>query len=216
MRIFIGSDSRHPQATKVVRKSILDNGDHEVMSLVKAQLVKRGIYGRKDVPNESTEFSFTRFYTPLCNNWNGVAIFCDNDFVWKCNPEEVVQYLGDKTVAVVKHDLDNVKGTKMDGVKNKMYPKKCWSSLMVFNCEKLKGILTKEYLDNATPQQLHQFEWIDESEIAEIPVDYNHLVGYYEKHDNIKAIHYTNGGPWFDKYKDGELSEEWWNVYNSL
>ncbi len=63
------------------------------------------------------------FYTPLCNNWNGIAIFCDNDFVWKCDPEEVVQYLGDKTVAVVKHDLDNVKGTKMDGVKNKMYPK---------------------------------------------------------------------------------------------
>ena len=87
---------------------------------------------------------------------------------------------------------------------------------MVFNCEKLKNILTKEYLDNATPQQLHQFEWIDESEIAEIPVAYNHLVGYYEKNDNIKAIHYTNGGPWFDEYKDGELSEEWWNVYNSL
>ena len=216
MRIFIGNDSRHPEATKVCRKSILDNSSIKIASLVKKMLIDQGIYKRKDVPNESTEFSFTRFYVPLVNNWKGVAIFCDNDFVWKSNPKELLQYLGDKPLAVVKHDLEEVKDSKMDGIKNKWYPKKCWSSLMVFNCAKLRNILTQEYLNNATPQELHQFEWLDEAQIAEIPVEYNHLVGYYKPHDNIKAIHYTNGGPWFDEYKDGELSEEWWKVYKSL
>ncbi len=33
---------------------------------------------------------------------------------------------------------------------------------------------------------------------------------------NARAIHYTEGGPWFDEYKDSELSEEWWKIYNSL
>ena len=51
---------------------------------------------------------------------------------------------------------------------------------MVFNCAKLRNVLTHEYLNNATPQELHQFEWLDEDQIAEIPVEYNHLVGYYK------------------------------------
>ncbi len=217
MRIFIGNDSRYPQATKVCRKSILNhNNTHKIVSLVKKDLKKIGVYGRDDIANESTEFSFTRFYVPLVNNWNDIAVFCDNDFLWKCDPKELLKYLDNKPVAVVKHDLKEVKENKMDGVKNKMYPKKCWSSLMVFNCRKLKNILTKDYLDNASAKELHQFEWIDEDQIAEIPIEYNHLVGYYKPHDNIKAIHYTNGGPWFDEYKNGELSEEWWKIYNSL
>ena len=54
-------------------------------------------------------------------------------------------------------------------------------------------VLTKEYLDNASAQELHQFEWIDENEIAEIPIEYNHLVGVYENKDNINydlSVHY--------------------------
>ena len=34
--------------------------------------------------------------------------------------------------------------------------------------------------------------------------------------ENARAIHYTEGGPWFDEYKDAELSEEWWEVYKTL
>ena len=104
---------------------------------------------------------------------------------------------------------------KMNGVENKSYPKKCWSSLMLFDNSKLKN-LTKEYLDDASPADLHQFAWVDEKDISEIPRSYNHLVGYYKKHNRIKAIHYTQGGPWFKEYKNGEFSEEWWKVYKSL
>jgi len=218
MKIFIGHDSRHSKATRVCKKSILSHskqGEHKVTYLDKALLTKIGIYGRKDVPGESTEFSFTRFYVPLLTHFKEKALFCDNDFLWKCNPSEIEKYIKEKPVAVVKHDLKEVHEDKMDGIKNKWYPKKCWSSLIYFDCEKLKN-LSKEYLDNATPKELHEFGWVDEKDISEIPRSYNHLIGYYEKHNRIKALHYTQGGPWFDEHKNNELSEEWWKVYKSL
>lgn len=218
MNIYIGHDSRFPEATKVCEKSIKDNSgklEHNIKFLDKAILFRLSIYDREDVPGESTEFSFTRFYVPLLSQYSGISLFIDNDFVFKCNPSEMEKYLKNKPVAVVKHKLDNVHNNKMGGVENKSYPKKCWSSLMLFNNSKLKH-LTKEYLDNASPADLHQFAWVDEKDISEIPRSYNHLVGYYKKHNKIKAIHYTQGGPWFKEYKNSELSEEWWKVYKSL
>ena len=118
-------------------------------------------------------------------------------------------------MAVVKHDDYEAETNKMDGIKNKSYPKKNWSSLMLFRCDQFEKKLTKEYLDKATPAQLHEFHFIHEDNIGSIPKDFNCLVGHYDC-KNAKALHYTNGGPWFDEYKDGELSEEWWKVYNSL
>ena len=218
MKIYIGHDSRFPQATRVCRKSIEDHsekGEHEIKYLDKKSLTRVGAYGRKDVEGESTEFSFTRFYVPMLSHYQGKSLFVDNDFVFKCNPTELEQYLRNKPVACVKHKLDKIHDNKMNGIKNKSYPRKCWSSLMLFDNNKLKH-LTKEYLDNASPADLHQFAWVKDNEIGRIPLKYNHLVGYYKKHKYIKAIHYTQGGPWFDEYKDSELSEEWWSVYKSL
>jgi hypothetical protein len=218
MKIYIGHDSRFPQATRVCRRSIEDyskKGEHQIKYLDKKSLTRVGIYGRENYPGESTEFSFTRFYVPMLCHYQGKALFVDNDFVFKCNPTEIEHYLREKPVACVKHNLGNIHGSKMDGVENKSYPKKCWSSLMLFDNSKLKH-LTKEYLDNASPADLHQFAWVKDNEIGRIPLKYNHLVGYYRKHKYIKAIHYTQGGPWFESYKDGELSEEWWTVYKSL
>ena len=216
MRIFIGHDSRFPQATKTCRQSMLNyNKDLDITFLEKDHLKKFNFYDREDISGESTEFSFTRFYVPMVCNYNGIAMFCDNDFLWKCDPTEMIKYLGDKTIAVVKHEDMDIKQTKMDGVINKSYPRKNWSSLIIYNCSKLKS-LTKAYLDSAQASELHELRWVEDNEIAEIPRSYNHLVGYYKKHNKIKALHYTLGGPWFDDYKNGELSEEWWKVYKSL
>ncbi len=83
--------------------------------------------------------------------------------------------------------------------------------------EEPKNKLSKEYLDKATPSQLHEFKFLNEKSIGEIPKRYNMLVGIDEiTKENARAIHYTEGGPWFDEYKDAELSEEWWEVYKTL
>ena len=216
MRIFIGHDSRYKDASKVCKQSILNHWpDADITFLDKAKLKEIGIYGREDVKGESTEFSFTRFYVPLICNYKGVAMFCDNDFVWKCDPRQLRKYINQKPLAVVKHEEYEAKENKMDGVENKNYPKKNWSSLMVFRCNQFKNKLNKDYLDNATPAQLHEFHFLNENNIADIPKKFNCLVGY----DDLKgahALHYTNGGPWFDDYRDAEASEEWWRIYNSL
>ena len=214
MRIFIGHDSKYPQATKVCRASMESyNSNLNITYVDKQHLRKYEFYGREDMSTESTEFSFTRFYVPMLCNYEGIALFCDNDFLWKCDPLEVKKYLGDNDIAVVKHKDYEALGIKMDGKENKSYPRKNWSSLIIYNCSKLKN-LTKEYLDNASPADLHELKWADK--IGEIPRSYNHLVGIYKPHNKIKALHYTNGGPWFDKYKDAELSEEWWSIYENL
>ena len=212
MRIFIGYDSRYPQASKVCRKSMEKYNDNlDITFLEKDFLKKINYYGREDIPGESTEFSFTRFYVPMICHYEGIAMFCDNDFLWKCDPTEMIKYLGNKSIAVVKHEDIDVKQTKMDGIVNKQYPRKNWSSLIIYNCSKLK-YLQKEYLDTASAAELHELRWVDDNEIAEIPRSYNHLVGYYKKHNKIKALHYTLGGPWFKEYENGELSEEWHKV----
>jgi len=213
MRIFIGHDSKYPQATEVCKQSMLNfNSKLNINYLDKFKLKEQGIYGREDIPGESTEFSFTRFYVPLLCNYKGIAMFCDNDFLWRCNPLELLDYLGDNDVAVVKHPTYKATGNKMDGVENKTYPRKNWSSLMIFNCNKLQH-LEKAYLDKATPSLLHELRWA--YSIGEIPMEYNCLVGHY-KCNNARALHYTNGGPWFDKYKNSEDSIAWWKVYESL
>ena len=214
MRIFIGHDSKYPVATKVCRKSMeLHNDNLNITYVDKEHLKRINFYGREDLPGESTEFSFTRFYVPMLCNYNGVAMFCDNDFLWKCDPLEIEKYLGDNDIAVVKHEDYDALGIKMNGKENKSYPRKNWSSLIIFNCSKLKH-LNKEYLDNASASDLHELRWADN--IGEIPRSYNHLVGIYKPHNKIKALHYTNGGPWFDEYKNGEKSLDWWTVYETL
>jgi len=218
IKIFIGHDSRYPEATKVCKASILKYWpEANITYLDKAKLKEIGVYGREDIEGESTEFSFTRFYVPMLMNYKGYALFCDNDFLWRVDPREVSRYLGDKPISVVKHDDYKVNSNKMNGVNNKSYPKKNWSSLMLFNCSRLNRKLSKKYLDNATASQLHEFKFLNENDIGEIPKRYNMLVGIDEiTKTNARAIHYTEGEPWFDEYKDSELSEEWWKIYNSL
>jgi len=218
LRIFIGHDSRHKIATKVCKQSILKYfPGASVTFLDKASLKRNNIYGREDVEGESTEFSFTRFYVPLLMNYTGYGMFCDNDFLWRVDPREISRYLDNKPLAVVKHEDYEAKSNKMDGVVNKSYPKKNWSSLMLFDCAKLKTKLSKEYLDNATPSQLHEFKFLNEKEIGEIPKRYNMLVGIDKcTKENSRALHYTMGGPWFDEYKNCEMSEEWWKIYETL
>ena len=216
LRIFVGHDSKYMQATKTCMQSIYNHyPEADITYLNKAQLKKLKIYGRKDVEGESTEFSFTRFYCPMIMHYEGISIFCDNDFLWKTDIREVIKYLSDKPMAVVKHEDYDVLEDKMGGKKNKSYPKKNWSSLMVFNNRRMKRLLTKEYLDNASPAQLHEFHYLNENNIGSIPKEYNCLVGHYDC-DNAKALHYTNGGPWLEGYEDCHKSEEWWKVYNNL
>lgn len=51
--------------------------------------------------------------------------------------------------------------------------------------------------------------WCTDDEIGEIPKTYNYLIGYYTDEKDPKAIHYTDGGPWYRDYQDVEYAQEW-------
>ena len=58
---------------------------------------------------------------------------------------------------------------------------------------------------------MHRFSWLEDHEIGPIPHHWNWLVGWYKEPDdgNPKAIHYTEGGPWFENYRDCEYHQKW-------
>jgi hypothetical protein len=158
----------------------------------------------RGIEDGSTEFSFSRFLTPWLCGYEGKAIFMDCDMVVNCDISELLNYCkGDNDVWVCKHDYTPKTESKFLGNKQHVYPRKNWSSVMVFDCDRCR-ILTPDVVNSESGAYLHQFKWADG--IGGIPLEYNWLVGEYNPNPNAKILHYTLGTPCFG-YK--EYSEEW-------
>jgi hypothetical protein len=231
MDIYIGFDSSNygqEMAFEVCKRSLLKyNSNLKIHKLVKKELEERQIFNRDDNTG-TTEFTYTRFLVPYLNNYKGYALFCDSDFLWQCDVEELFnKYINDidnlslsRTTSVknkefsvgcVKHEYTKCNNNlKMNGLPQEFYPRKNWSSLMLFNCEKCK-ILTPYIVNLETPKYLHRMEWCSDEDIISIDKTYNYLVGYYNdiEKENIKALHYTDGGPWHPGYENTEFANEW-------
>ena len=217
--IYIGFDSSNygqEIAWEVCRRSILkncsDTSKIKIIKLKKKELINKGIFTRTD-NDGSTEFTYTRFFVPYLNNYKGYAIFVDSDFLWECDILELFEkYISQEcAVSCVKHTYTNCNGKKkMDGQVQEWYPKKNWSSLMIFNCEHpnvIKNLVLKN-TNTKSPKWLHRMEWCEEEEILEIPKDYNYLVNYYFD-GNIKALHFTDGGPWHPGCEKVIFGDRW-------
>ena len=64
--------------------------------------------------------------------------------------------------------------------------------------------------------RFHRFSWLKDDEIGDLPCDWNWLVGWYKKEDIPRAIHYTEGGPWFKNYRTCEFNDEWKNCLQEM
>lgn len=170
----------------------------------------------RGIEDGSTEFSFSRFLTPYLAGYNGQAIFMDCDMLVRCDMYELLDLCsGFHDVYVVKHDYTPKTQDKFLGNKQHIYPKKNWSSLMVFNCwrQPVRN-LTPQIVNTASGKYLHQFEWAQS--VGELPIEYNHLVGEYEPNPKAKIIHYTLGTPCFEGYEVQEWSKEWFQELERL
>jgi len=100
----------------------------------------------------------------------------------------------------------------MDGLSQTSYPRKNWSSFILFNGSHpdVKA-LTPSIVNSETPAHLHRFSWVsNERDIADLPLTWNFLEGEYPKPAQPPAaIHYTNGGPWFDDWQNVDFASEW-------
>jgi lipopolysaccharide biosynthesis glycosyltransferase len=211
LKIFIGYDSREVVAYHTCVQSILDKtSELPCFVPLKKELIKD--YPTKDNKVGSTEFSYTRFLVPYLSNYEGYSLYLDCDFIVDFDISYLVEKypLDNYTCRVVKHSYvprNDKKFLKNDQI---FYSRKNWSSFIIFNNEKCK-ILTPEYVNSSSGIDLHQFSWVSDKDIGSLPKSYNYLVG--ENNDFIldkpKAIHFTNGGPWFEEYSECDFSKLW-------
>jgi lipopolysaccharide biosynthesis glycosyltransferase len=220
LTIYIGFDSSNDGqklASNVCNRSILENvsnkDDIKIVTLVKSELESQGLFYRNYDASASTEFTYTRFLVPFLNNYEGYAVFCDSDFLWRCDILELLQYIDEtKAVSCVKHIHIPTDSLKMNNQKQTVYPRKNWSSLMVFNCaHQSTKELTLEAVNENPPAWLHRMNWALDTQIGEIPRTYNYLVGYYRDITEPKVLHYTDGGPWYYLCKELNESESYFS-----
>lgn len=214
LRIFIGYDSREPAAFAVCAHSILARAKLPVSIAPLTQPVLRsaGIYHRERDATESTEFSITRFLVPALCDFKGHALFMDCDMLVQGDITELWLHGAarpDLAVHVCQHDYTPKASTKFLGQTQTAYPRKNWSSLMLFNAERCQA-LTPEYVNRASGLELHRFQWIAEAEIGALPLEWNWLVGEYARNDGAKNYHFTNGGPWFKDSSIGDHADRWY------
>jgi hypothetical protein len=211
LRIFIGYDERETIAYHVLAHSIIARASVPVTIAPLARHQLGGWYDRQRGPLESTAFSMTRFLVPALCGFQGRAIFMDCDMLCRVDiiglwAEFIRQ--PDKAVLVCQHDYTPKESTKFLGQQQTAYPRKNWSSLMLFDCSRCKA-LTPEYVGNASGLDLHRFNWTTDAEIGALPLEWNHLVGEYGPNERAKILHWTLGGPWFDATQNTDCADEW-------
>jgi hypothetical protein len=218
LNVYIGFDSKESVAFYTLAHSILRRSSVplSIAPLMQSQL--KGVYTRPRGPTESTEFSLTRFLVPALSGHRGWSIFMDCDMLCRADIAELQAHIDrqrDKAVLVCQHDyVPKTERKFLDQVQTK-YPRKNWSSLMVFNNERCRA-LTADYVNAAPGLDLHRFKWLDDELIGSLPLEWNWLVGEYPYRPDPKIVHYTLGGPYFDEYRACDYAQEWFNEFESM
>lgn len=232
--IYVGYDVRDHRAYEVLHESIRNYTDkYPIVPLIEPVLRKIGLFRRThntfkhnplqkydafDGKPYSTDFTFTRFLVPSLNLHSGLALFMDADMLMRSDPTEIFETYGRQkqyAVQVVKHKYNPESGVKLDGVEQTRYHRKNWSSFILFNCDHEKNRqLTVDDVNLKSGSWLHSFGWLEDDEIGSINEEWNWLDGHSDPFIEPKNVHFTTGGPWFDKWKPSRLvdeafSEEW-------
>lgn len=201
-RVFVGWDRREVLPWHVLCHSIIRHASRPVaIAPVKlSQLpLTRPVEG-------STEFSLSRFLVPWLCGYDGLALFMDCDIMVRCDVHEIFALHDGSAVQVVQHDYVPKDSLKFYGNAQKAYPRKNWSSVMLFDCAQC-AVLTPEYVNTATPMELHQMLWTDS--VGALPEVHNHLVGEYDFDPEARVVHWTVGGPWMNSYSDADYADDW-------
>lgn len=214
-KVFVGYDSREDIAWQVCEHSILRHAasDLTVHPLRQPSLRELGLYDRPDDGPAFTEFSLTRFLTPYLAASDDWTLFVDCDVLFTQDISRMMDGLDrSKALYVVQHDYVPANAIKMDGKGQSVYPRKNWSSFMLFNgAHPAVKALTPDVVNGSTPAFLHRFGWVeDDSMIGSLDLEWNFLVGEYPKPaETPAAIHFTNGGPWFSDWQETDYADLW-------
>ncbi len=215
--IIVGFDQREAIAYHVFCQSVLQRTSNPVIfqPLVESSLIDY----HETHSDGSNKFVYSRFLTPFFRGYSGWAIFADGDMVclddiknlWRLRDES-------KAVMVVKHSYKTKATVKYLGNRNEDYPRKNWSSLVLWNCGHPKNkVLTPQLIQDSNGAFLHRFSWLNDEDIGDLPIEWNWLAIEYPQNPNAKIVHFTLGTPCFKEYSDTSMSELWKEEFrNSL
>ena len=219
IRLFIGYDPREAVAYHVLSHSIIRRASIPVQIMPLALDQLGSVLTRERNPLQSTDFAFSRFLTPYLAGYEGWAIFMDCDMLVLGDMAELWNMRDERfAVQVAKHDYTPKNDKKFLEQTQTAYEKKNWSSVMLMNCARCTA-LSPQYVNTATGLELHRFRWLeDESLIGDIPLAWNYLVDEYDSiaPSQLKNLHYTNGGPYFEAYSNCSYADLWFNERQAM
>ena len=216
IRIITGFDQREAVAFHAFYQSIISNSSSPVQITPLAINTLREY--RETHSDGSNAFTYSRFLTPYLCNFEGWAIFADGDMVCQADITELWNLRDEsKAVQVVQHDYETKQTIKYFDQPNANYPRKNWSSVILWNCaHPAHRLLTPAFVGGATGAFLHRFSWLQDEQIGSLPKEWNWLAIEYQDNLQAKLVHYTLGTPCFKKYAETAMSEHWWSTYRSL
>jgi lipopolysaccharide biosynthesis glycosyltransferase len=214
LKIFVGYDPKEAVAYHTCVNSIIRHASKPV-SIIPLALNILTEYQEAHTDGSNT-FTYTIFLVPYLADNCGWAVYIDGDMILK---EDITKLCDlredDKAVMVVKHDYKTKSPNKYFGTKNINYPRKNWSSVILWNCNHSKNlVLTPAYVSNATGEFMHRFNWLADRDIGSLPSEWNWLADEYGINDDAKLIHYTLGTPCFAEYADCPMASDWHKEYN--
>lgn len=223
--IYIGFDPREAEAFAVCRNSLRKHcgNDIPIRGICLDDMRERGLYWRPTSKRDgrmwddisgapcATEFAISRFLTPHLAVRRGWALFMDSDILARCDVNELFDRADpSKAVMCVQHVHEPPEGVKMDGQLQTLYRRKNWSSVMLFNCDHdANEALTVDLVNTVPGRDLHRFCWIEDDLIGALDPAWNFLVGHTDPTIDPKLVHFTEGGPWFENYRDVPYADEW-------
>ncbi|MCO5761421.1 MAG: hypothetical protein NHG36_07905 [Chromatiaceae bacterium] len=227
IRCFLGYDEREAVAMHVCTSSILRRASKPVSFCYLADNQIIDDYCETHVEGSglikpgyqpSNAFVHSRFLVPWLCGYEGWAIFMDGDMIVKADIADLWRRRDPhKALLCVQHDYRTKHSTKYFGQPNQDYPRKMWSSVVLWNCAHPKNRkLGPEYVMQAPGSHLHRFAWLDDADIGALPIEWNWLVSEYEQSSEAKLLHYTIGGPYLPEYADCDHAADWGLEFSAL
>ncbi len=207
--VYIGYDPRESVAFHVCVSSIIRRSSQAVAL---HPLALKNLSGYQELHHDgSNQFIYSRFLVPYLQDCKGWAIFIDGDMLLRDDIAKLWALRDDnKAVMVVKHNYKTRKTQKYLGARNENYPRKNWSSVVLWNCgHPANQALTPTFIQQATGAQLHHFTWLSDDLIGELPIEWNWLPDEFGRNDKAALLHWTLGTPCFHECAQEPMAEEW-------
>ncbi len=158
----------------------------------------------------ATEFALTRFLPPVLGNYAGWSLFCDCDFLFLADVAELLDFCDeDLALLCVQHEHRPVETVKMDGQAQTSYPRKNWSSFVLWNNAHLAHAGQLERVQRWPGLWLHQFRWLQPEQIGALHVRWNWLEGISDPAIKPAAVHFTRGVPSMPGYERAAYAGLW-------